>query len=990
MKAAETESCTIPSGDSLVPLESILCTEELDRRPTRPPDYETENGALAELVQALADSPRTILQTLTDTMLKVFNTESTGISLLTKDGKRFKWAAIAGAWRPHLGEGTPRDFGPCGDVLDCNTPLLFKHWERRYPYLAAATPLAEEGLLIPFYVEGKAVGTIWAIAHDENRKFDAEDLRQLESLGRFASAAYQTVASLEVLEQRSEALRKSDIELASRNANAQSARDSRRAALNLMQDAIQSRQTMENLNTALGESEKRLTRELAATRELQSVSALLIEGGHTEALYQKIVDAAVIIMQSDMASMQMLFPERNDGRGELLLLSHHGFNPEAARFWEWVKPTSESTCAVALRTGERCIVPDVEKYDFMAGSEDLKTYLQAGIHAVQSTPLISRGGRLLGIISTHWRKPHTPTERDLAQFDILARQAADLVERKHAEETLRESEEQFRAIFNQTTGGIAQTDLTGRFVLVNERYCQLVGRSREELLMLRMQDITHPEDLADDSAKFSALAEGHGKSFVIEKRYVRPDHSEVWVHNDVSRIRDAEGNVRFIAAAVTDITERKQAEAALATRVMQQKALYQLASRANRARDLNEICDAALDAILTALPCERAAILLADEKGVMSFTAWRGLSDDYRAAVKGHSPWLPNQKDPQSVCIGNIANGDIEERLRRALQQEGIVALAFIPLLHKDRLIGKFMAYWNAPNPCGQADIQVCETIATTLTWAVERIRAEEALRSAKDALANEATHLEQLVAERTADLTVTNKQLEAFVYSIAHDLRAPLRAMQGFSSMLVEEAGAALNETGRNHAQRINKSAQFMDALLRDLLAFSRISQQHLELTSVNLEPVVESVLSRLQSDIEQKNARVETSGPWPDVLAHEPTLAQALFNLVSNALKFVAPDTSPVVRVHAEEKPKFVRVWVEDNGIGIAADYQEQIFRLFTRLHGEKYQGTGLGLAIVQKGVERMGGHAGVESAVGQGSRFWFELKKAQANHPDGHFHP
>src|SRR5262245_59012406 len=185
--------------DDAVPLESILCTEELRRRPWRPPDYEKEITALVALVSALAESPHTILQTLAEKVLDVLQADSAGLSLLTKDEKRFYWAAIAGAWQPHIGGGTPRDSGPCGDVLDRNVPMLFTHWEQRYPYLRPATPLAEEGLLVPFYVNSKAVGTIWAIAHNDRRKFDAEDLRLLESLGRFASAAYQAVASIDDL-----------------------------------------------------------------------------------------------------------------------------------------------------------------------------------------------------------------------------------------------------------------------------------------------------------------------------------------------------------------------------------------------------------------------------------------------------------------------------------------------------------------------------------------------------------------------------------------------------------------------------------------------------------------------------------------------------------------------------------------------------------------------------------------------------------------------
>src|SRR5262245_43908350 len=212
MKSTQDQSPTALPGDGLVPLESILCTEELNGRPTRPRDYAPENRALASLARALAEAPRAVLQTLADTILEVFQAGSAGISLLTKEdgGKRFYWPAIAGMWKPHIGGGTPRDFGPCGDVLDRNVPLLFSHFERRYPYLLPVTPPAVECLLVPFYVEGKAVGTIWAITHDDRRTFDLEDLRQLVSLATFASSAYQVTESLVALDQQGETLRQSE------------------------------------------------------------------------------------------------------------------------------------------------------------------------------------------------------------------------------------------------------------------------------------------------------------------------------------------------------------------------------------------------------------------------------------------------------------------------------------------------------------------------------------------------------------------------------------------------------------------------------------------------------------------------------------------------------------------------------------------------------------------------------------------------------------
>src|ERR1700733_8280920 len=250
-----------PRAQEEVSVESILCTEELRRRPTRPPDFEKETNALVALSDALADSPLTLLQTLADTILAVCQCGSAGISLLATDdgGKRFYWPAIAGMWKQHIGGGTPRDFGPCGDELDRNTTLLFRHLERRYTYFQPVTPLVEEALLVPFYVKGKAVGTIWAVAHDARHKFDAEDERVMTSLGKFASSAYQILVSLKAANFAMAEREKAEAALRLSNAKLESLIDKRTGALrrltiSLLQSQDEERRRFaRNLHDSIGQ-----------------------------------------------------------------------------------------------------------------------------------------------------------------------------------------------------------------------------------------------------------------------------------------------------------------------------------------------------------------------------------------------------------------------------------------------------------------------------------------------------------------------------------------------------------------------------------------------------------------------------------------------------------------------------------------------------------------------------------------------------------------
>jgi two-component sensor histidine kinase len=192
------------NADAAPDLKSVLSTAALKRRPSRSPDHATENRALNALMHELAVAPQGVLRKLAETAMAVCHSHSAGISLLNDDKKSFHWPVIVGQWASHQGGGTPWDYGPCGTVLDRNVALLFSHPERDFSYFAPVRPLIEEALLIPFYVEGKAVGTIWVIAHDHSRRFDAEDLRVMTNPGTFAAAAYQTLLCLSAGQKREE------------------------------------------------------------------------------------------------------------------------------------------------------------------------------------------------------------------------------------------------------------------------------------------------------------------------------------------------------------------------------------------------------------------------------------------------------------------------------------------------------------------------------------------------------------------------------------------------------------------------------------------------------------------------------------------------------------------------------------------------------------------------------------------------------------------
>jgi PAS domain S-box-containing protein len=295
---------------------------------------------------------------------------------------------------------------------------------------------------------------------------------------------------------------------------------------------------------------------------LHEISTLLIQESNPDILYSRILDAAIGLMSADMASMQTFHPEQK----ELWLVAWKGFHPASAAFWERVRFNSSSTCGLALSAGCRVVVPDVETCDVIAGTADLVAYRRSGIRAVQSTPLVSRSGQLLGMISTHWREPHQPAERALRLFDVIARQSADLIERTKAEAALRESEERYRqlaSIVEFSDDAIISKNLDSIILTWNKGAERLFGYSANEVIGKPVTILMPPERLDEESAILERIRCCE-RVETYETVRCRKDGSLVDISLTVSPIKNAQGKVVAASKIARDITDRKRSEAQLA------------------------------------------------------------------------------------------------------------------------------------------------------------------------------------------------------------------------------------------------------------------------------------------------------------------------------------------------------------------------------------------------------------------------------------------
>jgi signal transduction histidine kinase len=475
-------------------VESVITTFELGRRPARTPDFEAESRILLKLATTMAQEPRRVLQELVDSAREMCRAGSAGISLLDPEQgdikTQFRWMATSGGYASLVGNTLPRDFSPCGTVLDQNRLLLMTDMVKFFPYVEALSHPPCEVLLVPFYRGSEPIGTVWVAAHTSDRRFDQEDARLVTSLSQFAAAAFQVIQTAEAnqnLVERARVAAEQEVE--------RLAEENHRIAAFMSEREL---------------AEQATQRELHDTRMLRDVAARSIGSGDASVLFEEILSAAIEIMGADAGTIQLLDPTS----GLLTFLASRGIDPMMLAQFAQVDAASGSSCGVALARGERAFVlfddPDVPDPD---GA--LKLHLDSGLHCAQSTPLLSRAGQPLGMFSTHWRERRELTERELRFLDLLGRQAADLIERTQVLEALKQSDQQLREADRHKDEFLAVLAHELRNPLVPIRNgITLLKRARDQPALIDQvqpmmeRQIGHAVRLIDDLLNVSRISSG--------------------------------------------------------------------------------------------------------------------------------------------------------------------------------------------------------------------------------------------------------------------------------------------------------------------------------------------------------------------------------------------------------------------------------------------------------------------------------------------------
>jgi PAS domain S-box-containing protein len=705
-------------------------------------------------------------------------------------------------------------------------------------------------------------------------------------------------------------------------------------------------------------ADKALAAELEATKDLQSISTELMRDQGVEALYDKLVEAAAVIMRSEFASMQVLHPERNGGR--LRLVASRGFDLRSAEFWQWIGAHRESTCGMMLRSGRQVIVPDFLECASMAGSAELAAYRESGVRAAQTTPLVSRSGRLLGAISTHWTKPHAPPASDLRRLDVLARQAADLIERGEAERALRRSRETLTAAMAASDTGTFRWDPhTGEFIEFDKNLNRLFGFAPDEQVRTTEDFIArvHPDDLPALTAAIEACR--GGADFAMEFRVVLPDGSVRWLFDRARMERDGAGYPLCLVGACTDVTKRREAE--------------------DRLRGSEQQFRSLADAI-------PALAWMAEPDGGISWFN-RGWYDYTGSTPEEMTGWgWQAVHDPRVLP-------EVLARWHASLESGTPFEMVF-PIRGADGVFRPFLTRvapmrdgagrivrWFGTN----TDISGQREIQDTLARLTETLERELAARSR----ALEAEMAERQKVEAALQQAQRLEAIGQLTGGVAHDFNNLLTVVLGQTEAIAMAADG--NDRIRNMATAAQRAAERGAQLTDQLLTFA--GRQQLRPVTVAVDGLIRGIGDLVRRTIGE-TITVDLAVPaglWASRL-DRAQFESAILNLAINA-RDAMPDGGSL-RIDAcnalvaggearrlDLRPgEYALVRVADTGTGMSPEVARRAFEPFytTKDIGK---GTGLGLSQIYGFARQSGGTAVLDSVLGEGTTVSLYLPRAEA---------
>lgn len=499
--------------------------------------------------------------------------------------------------------------------------------------------------------------------------------------------------------------------------------------------------------------------------------------------------------------------------------------------------------------------------------------------------------------------------------------------------------ERFHVTLASIGDAVISTDMAGQVTFMNAIAEQLTGFPSSEAVGRPLSAVFHIVNEATraevESPVAKVLRTGTVVGLANHTVLIAKDGSEVPIDDSAAPIRTATGEALGVVLVFRDVSDRRRAE--LAT--MRLAAIVEGSDDAIIAKNLEGI-------VTNWNPgAER----------MFGFTAAEMVGQSIKRIIP------PDRYSEEERILERMKRGERIDHFETIRQRKD------------GRTI--HISLSTSPIRDGDGEIVGASKIARDISAQKE---AELALRAAQAKLESHALELEAKVRERTAKLEEMVGELEAFSYSLSHDLRAPLRAIQGFTELVLSDYGDKIPEA-TDYLKRVVTAAARMDRLIHDVLAFARLSRQELTLQPVAVDRLVHDIVDE-RPELHSPRAKITIEGPLLPVIGHEASLTQCLTNFLDNAVKFVRPGTDPAVRVYTQPVDGMVRIAVQDNGIGISPENRQKLFNLFQRLATtQNYQGTGVGLAIVRKAAERMGGRVGVDSAPGAGSTFWVELPRA-----------